>query len=242
MNTSTIPHESIYHVRVSKALGYDVIEANVHSTIDGVFIVNHLSHGNFGQYFHHVDNQTDISEVAVAYVTWQWIEENVRYNSQIEKYQTRPCRLEEFLGECRTQGLIPFIDVIDPRVTEIVEKYMGGGYIAYNARRADCPNGIIYHWVSKPNKEEIVAYCESIGKPFIYGMANPKDFSEEELIDIVGELHKRGYYIGVSYDDNNWYKYAYYGFDFNGTQTRVNRIKEGNLCNYNSIFNFDNFE
>ena len=84
----TIPHESVYHVRHSRKMGFNTIEANVSPTSDGVFIVNHLINGKFGGYFHHVDGTTDITDIAVSSVTWDWIVQNVRYNSQIAKYQT----------------------------------------------------------------------------------------------------------------------------------------------------------
>ena len=242
-NNVTIPHESIYHVRLSRLFGFNTIEANLAKTSDGVFIVNHLaSDGKFGAYFHHVDNQTDISNIAVSSVTWSWIVTNVRYNSRLPQYRTRPCRLEEFLAECRQQNIIPFVTSNDPDAVAIVKKIMGdNNYIAYGGNRTNNPDAIIYTWVTRTTKQEIVDYCESVGKPFIYGMANPTSFSDADLQDIVNTLHEMGYWIGTSYADINWYKYARMGFDLNGTQKQVNRIESGNVCNYNSIFGFDDF-
>lgn len=239
---SSIPHESLYHIRLSRKMGFNIIEANVYPTSDGVFIVNHLNNGTFGNWFHHVDEVTDISAINVNNVTWDWIVENVRYNSSIPKYRTRPCRLEEFLSECRQQNIIPFITSTDIRVIEMVDKYMGkDNYIAYGGSRTNCPNSIIYHWVTKTTKEEILAYCETIGRPFIYGMANPTAFTDDELKDIVGTLHKNGYWIGTSYADSNWHKYSAMGFDMNGTQGRINRIESGNIANLDSIYGFNDF-
>ncbi|MBR6288237.1 MAG: hypothetical protein IKR19_02700 [Acholeplasmatales bacterium] len=238
----TIPHESLYHIRLSRLFGFNTIEANVAKTSDGVFIVNHLIDGKFGSYFHHVDNETDISDIAVNSVTWAWIETNVRYNSTIPQYQTRPCTLQEFLSECRQQNIIPFVTSYDSDAVKITKQIMGdNNYIAYGGNRTNNPNAIIYDWVTKSTKQDIVDYCESIGKPFIYGMANPTDFSDSDLQDIVNTLHKMGYWIGTSYADVDWYKYAYMGFDVNGTQRQINRIDSGNVCNYNSILGFDDF-
>lgn len=239
-NDVTIPHESLYHVRLSKAFGYDVIEANLSKTSDGVFVVNHLSSGKFGGYFHHVDGTIDISNTAVSSVTWDWIVENVRYNSSIPKYRTRPCRLEEFLGECKQQGMIPFATARDVDAIAILDAYMGkDNYIAYGASRSDCPNATIYHWVTKTTKAEIVEYCKSIGTPFIYGMSNPNAFTDAELRDIVDTLHSLGYQIGVSYRDTTWHKLEYLGIDYNGSQGRTNRLEIGNYCNKNSTYGFD---
>lgn len=239
----TIPHESLYHVRISKSLGFDMIEANVASTSDGVYIVNHLNGGKFGGYFHHVNGITDISDIELSSVTWSWVEENVRYNSSIEKYRTRPCTLEEFLMECRQQNMIPFVTSRDVDVIQIVEGIMGkDNYIAYAASRHNCPTATIYHYVSNlTTKEDIVAYCESIGLPFIYGLGNPTAFTDTELKDIIDTLHGLGYKLGVSYQDTNWYRLSYMGIDYNGTQRELNRIVDGNICNIDSIFGFSEY-
>lgn len=238
----TIPHESLYHVRLSRKLGFSVIEANLHKTSDGVFVVNHMSSGKFGGYFHHVDGSTDISGVAVSSVTWDWIVQNVRYNSCFAKYRTRPCRLEEFLSECRQQDIVPLATSADPDAIAIIESYMGkNNYIAYNATRDDAPSATIYHWVTRSTKADILAYCESIGRPFIYGMTNPTSFTDEELEDIVGTLHAEGYWIGASYADADWSKYSAIGFDVNGTQSGVNRISHGDVCDIDSTLGFSGY-
>ena len=238
----TIPHESLYHVRASRLFGFNCIEANVSSTSDGVFIVNHLIGNKFDRFFVHADGVTDISEIDVSTVTWDWIAENVRYKTSIPQYRTRPCRLEEFLGECRQQEIIPFITSSDAAAVALANQYMGkGNFIAYKGDRDKCPTEVIYRWMSEPTKEDILAKCELYGKPFIYGMSNVKNFSDSELKDIVKAVHEAGYWIGVSYVDENWHKYADLGFDVNGTQARINRIDNGNICNFDSLFNFDDF-
>lgn len=239
-----IPHESLYHVRLSHKMGYNTIEANIAKTSDNVYIVNHLNGGKFGGYFHHVDGETDISDIAVSSVTWDWIVQNVRYNSSIPKYRTRPCTLEEFLGECKQQNIIPFVTSTEANVIAIVESIMGKeNYIAYGATRTNAPNAIIYHWISNlTTKTDILAYCKNIGAPFIFGMGNPTAFTDAELQDIVDTLHENGFWIGTSYADNLWYKYTKLGFDFNGSQTQTNRIESGNLYNLNSVFGFSDFD
>ena len=238
----TIPHESVYHVRLSRRFGFDVIEANIASTQDGVFIVNHLNQGKFGGYFHHVDGETDISNILVSSVTWEWIVENVRYNSSIPKYRTRPCTLQEFLSECRQQNIIPFITTTNTDVIEIADQYMGkDNYIAYAGSRANNPSAIISQWVTRTTKADILAYCESVGKPFIYGMANPTAFTDSQLKEIIDTLHENGYWIATSYADTSWHKYSALGFDMIGAQGRINRIKNGNLYNLDAIYGFDDF-
>jgi hypothetical protein len=239
-----MPHESLYHLRLSKALGYRIIEANTKATSDGVIVVNHLSSGKFGNYFHHVDGVTDISNIDVSTVTWAWIVENVRYNSTIPKYRTRPPRLEEFLEECNRQNMIPFVYSGTTGAVAMADKYMGHyNYISYGGTREMCPYGIIFTWnTTNTTKEQILAACDAIGSPMIYGLGNPQSFTDAELLEIVEALHAKGYAVGTSYQDTNWAKYRGMGFDFNGSQTMINRIEDGNICNYSTIFGWDDFD
>lgn len=238
-----IPHESLYHLRLSKALGYRIIEANTQATSDGVIVVNHFSSGKFGNYFHHVDGVTDISNIDVSTVTWAWIVDNVRYNSTIPKYRTRPPRLEEFLEECNRQNMIPFVYSGTTGAIAMADKYMGHyNYICYGGTRELCPYGIIFTWnTTNTTKEQILATCDAIGSPMIYGLGNPQSFTDAELLEIVEALHAKGYAVSTSYQDTNWAKYRGMGFDFNGSQTMINRIEDGNICNYSTIFGWDDF-
>ena len=237
----TIPHESIYHIRLSRLFGFNVIEANVHATSDGKYIVNHLSDGKFGGYFHHVDGTTDISDIAVSSVTWDWIVNNVRYNSTIPKYRTRPCNLNEFLAECKMQNIIPFVTSNDKNIVQAVTKVMGDDFIAYSGDREKTPNAILYHWKNLSTKAEIVSHCEYYGKPFIYGMSNASNFTDEELKDIVDTLHEKGFMIGTAYNDANWYKYVSIGFDCFAGIDQINRLDNGNIVNFDSTFGFGDY-
>ena len=241
---SIIPHESLYHLRMSKALGYKIIEANTKVTSDGVILVNHFRiDDRFGDYFHHVDGVTDISNIRVSTVTWAWIAENVRYNSTIPKYRTRPTRLDEFLEECNRQNMIPFVDASANEAIAMTDKYMGHyNYICYGGSRQTCPYGIIFTWNwTNTTKEQILATCDAIGSPMIYGLGNPQSFTDAELLEIIEALHAKGYAVSTSYQDKNWAKYRGMGFDFNGSQTMINRIEDGNICNYSTIFGWDDF-
>lgn len=248
----TIPHQSLYHVRISKALGFEMIEANTQVTSDGVYVVNHFTNGKFGAYFDSADGTTDISDIAVSSVTWDWIVENVRYKSSIQKYRTRPCRLEEFLAECRQQNITPFLQAKSAQIVKLARKYMGANnFVVYGATRAICPTEIIYDWVNNGNDasgnyikatpETALARCEKYGRPYIYGLAYPEKYTDAELQDIIDTLHTNGYCIGTSYADSAWYRYISLGFDLNGTTEGMNRIIIGNKANFDSMFGFDEF-
>lgn len=239
----TIPMQSLFHVRLSKKFGFDVIEGNVNKTSDGKYFVHHMAADDkFGSFFHHVDGVTDISNIVCTTVTWDWIEQNVRYNSSIAKYQTRPCTLEEFLGECRQQELMPMLEIIDLNVVAIADKILGkGNYIAYGGSRSLTPNAIMYQWKNLATKQEILDYCDQFGTPMIYGMALPSRFTDAELQEIIDALHEKGYQIGVSYVYEKASDYFYKGVDVDGSQNYINRIESGNLCNFSATFGFDDF-
>ena len=241
--TGYIPHESLYHVRISKSLGFDVIEAHPHKTSDGVYIVNHLDGGNtFGRWFDHVDGVTDISSISVNDVTWGWICDNVRYKTKIAKYRTRPPRLEEFMGECSQQGLIPLVYGVDQEAINIVKSYVGeSNYIAYAASREENPGTIISIWRGYTTKEAIIAACDEVGAPMIYGMKNPQDFTDDQLREIITALHDKGYWINTAYVDSDWFHLSALGFDSLSGISTINRIDTGNICNLNSILSYDSF-
>ena len=237
----TIPHESLFHVRISRLFGAKVIEANLWKTSDGVFIVNHLASGKFGGYFHHVDGTTDISNMRPSDVTWNWIVSNLRYNSRIAKYQTRPPRLEEFLAECKQQNIIPMITANDADAVAIIRQYLGNNYIAYDGNRETSPDNYIFEWKSYATKESIIEYCDSIGAPLIYGINNIGNFSETELKDIINALHEKGYLVCCAYVYDNWARYSSYGIDVNAAIQQINRLQNGNICNFESLYGFDNY-
>lgn len=236
-----IPHESIYHIRLSKKMGFDVFELNCVATSDGVYVVNHFSDYKFGPYFEHVDGVTDISDVAVNAVTWDWIQDNVRYKSTLPIFRTAPERLETALRECKTQGLIPMVQLRDNNMHQIVERICGKyNYIAYKGNRTVNGSAVISSWENL-TKEEIFALCENMGAPFIYGVPYPTNFSDNELIEIINGVHERGCLIGTGYQDYRWPKYKKLGMDCLAGIRTINRIENGNICNYSSYLGFSDF-
>ena len=239
----TVPHESAAHIRMSRRFGYKIIEGNVHTTADGKFIVNHTDSGKLGTYFEHVDGTTDVSQWVISNYTYAQLEQNVRYASLYPRYKTPPILLEQFLSECLQQDLIPFVTSDDDDAIDIIEAYMGvGNFIYYTTSpvtlRAKRPRAVLYQWTTLTTKDEIVSYCESVGRPFIYGMSNPSYFSDEQLRDIVGELHRRGFWVGTSYKDTDWPHLRAIGFDLNGAQRLTNRVTHPDVLRCTSYENF----
>ena len=240
----TIPSESLFNIQVSHRLGFDMIEANVHPTSDSNFIVMHGVSGKFGQQVQHVDGTTDISETAINSVTLAWIKSNVRYKSLYAKYRVAPPSLEEFLYECRRNCMIPMVTASNTDALAIIDQIMGkGNYVAYNGSReyTDAP---ILTYPSLTTKEEILALCESYGKPYMYCMANPTSFTDSQLTEIVSLLHENGYWIGFAGSylaETETQRLMALGFDFCASKYQVNDFANGNLCNLSADIDYSDF-
>ncbi|MDT3388861.1 MAG: hypothetical protein LIR46_14060, partial [Bacteroidota bacterium] len=241
-----IPLQSISSIYMSKRLGFKVLEANVVNTSDGHYIVTHGDAGKFGNYFEHVDGETDISATAINSVTLDWIKTNVRYKSLYPKYRTAPPTLEEYLTVCKTLKMIPLIQITNREgVASIADAIMGkDNYIAYNGNRR-LNKGMIMIWRNITTKAEIIAECEKYGLPLMYGMDRPTVFTDEELTDIVETLHKKGIIIG--FQDTYiagalGQKYFQMGFDFCATTWEINDFMSGNIYNKVSDIDFSDFE
>jgi hypothetical protein len=240
----TIPSESLFNIHVSRRLGFDMIEANVQPTSDGHYIVMHGVSGKFGAQVEHIDGSTDISNTAINTVTLSWIQENVRYKSLYAKYRVCPPTLEEFLFECRKNCMIPLVTCRDAGALAIVKEIMGeGNFVAYNGTR-ETTSATIMTYPSLSTKEEILALCETFGKPYMYCMANPTDFTDSELLEIVGLLHTNGYWIGYagSYvSETESQRLLALGFDFCASKYQVNDFENGNLCNLSADIDYSDF-
>lgn len=238
-----IPAESIYHVNISHSLGYKVIECHPQRTSDGHYFVHHLSSGKFANYFDSVDS-TDISGVKASEVTWQWIVDNVRYKSTVPKYRTRPTTLEEFLHGCKENCLIPLMKFDYADVKELTINILGkNNYIVYGGTRETEGDAVIFQWGSHNTAEEILAFCNSIGKPLIYGNSKfAGTFTDEEVKAVVELLHANGYLVASSYEGNDyWRKQRTLGIDMCGGTRTLNRLVSGNTYNIETIFDTSEF-
>lgn len=154
-----------------------------------------------------------------------------------------PTSLEEFLYACRENNLFPLLQYRDKTMLEIAKGIIGDKMILYNGDHSIFDGFVITHH-SFTTKEEILAQCEKIGRPYIYSMANPGDFTDEQLIDIVNALHKAGYYIHTSsaYTSKQAeQRCRKFGFDSDTVSLSVNTFEEGNLATLVSSDNYSDF-
>lgn len=242
-----IPCQSLANINASYRLGFEMIEVNVKALSDGNYLACHGGGTNalyFGGQFVHVDGTTDISGIAFADVTLEWVRTNVRYRTSYVKYATYPPTLQEFLYEVKKYGMTALVQCIDSNVKEIADRILGkNNWIAYGANRS-MTSGLLMRVMSPTNAINAVHLCHDFGKPFMLCMDNTTKFTLSELAEIVKAVHAEGYLIGyVQYFVNEQYnqKYKEIGFDFCASTWSVNRMDSGNICNLSGDLSFGDF-
>ena len=253
-----VPWESLTSVRLSKRMGFKCIEANVHALSDGNYLVIHGSttpgYEAFGNSVEHVDGETDISAVAFADVTLAWVKENVRYKCVVPKYRVAPPSLQEFLRECKTLGIVAYVQAVSSDFAtlkpelDICNEIMGkDNYILYvrpdggNETIRNYTSAPLARWASLSTKDGIVAWVQA-NQPCLYGMSNYTDFTDEQLLEIVNAVHTNGGLIGSAYlSETNRVRLIGLGFDYVSTKYNINDIESGNLCNLAADLAFTDF-
>ena len=228
-----VPSQSVFDVRYAKLLGYNCIEVNVHKTLDGKYVTTHGQNGALGHDFDDL-NGNDAYGVMISQKTLSELQTNYRYHTIIDEYRVPITTLEDFCAEAKKQNIIVMVMWSDANVMKIARSILGDNqFFMYNAPRS-VYDGAILEYLSYTTKEEIVSRVKSVGLPYIYSMANPTNFTSEQLKDICLTLHEMGAYVASAYvDDGATYKG--YGFDFiarmgkakylNGNQTIIDNKK-----------------
>ena len=226
-----IPCQSIFDVQVTSRLGFKYIEANVHKTSDGKYVVTHGLKGKLGNDFEKLDG-TQAGDVVIANTTFDVLRTQYRYRSSYDKYKVPVSSLEEFLQECKMHNISAVLQYVDAKELEIAKGYLGDNIILYNGDR-NVWEGYIMEYLDYTTKEAIINRCKFIGKPYMYNMANPTSFTDEELKEIIREVHKLGCFIGFTgayQSKNNIPKFTKM-FDFNASGMQINDFEYGNMVN-----------
>ena len=253
-----VPWESLIHVRLSKRLGFQCIEANVHELADGNYLVMHGSttpgYEAFGNSVQHIDGTTDISSLAFADVTLAWVKQNVRYKCDVPKYRVAPPSLQEFLDECKSLGIIPVIQAVSSDFAtlkpelDVANEILGkDNYILYvrpdggNKQIREYTSAPLSRWSNLATKDDIIAWVSEY-HPCYYGMSNYDSFTDAELLEIVNGVHANGGLIGSAYlSEANRIRLLNLGFDYFAAKYNINDIESGNLCNLTADLAFDDF-
>lgn len=237
-----IPSQSIIDIHRAKRLGFDIIELNCRKTSDGIMYSFHGSGGKFGGAFHSVDN-TDISNISVNTVTDEYIQTNIRYNSVYDKYRVCPTRMNEALVECKKLGLIPLVEYSDG-VVELCESIMGeNNFIIsmYTADRIQPSNYICASWLTG-SAEDIIKKANKSGGAYICCI-NVTDqmyanYTKGDWEEFAGKIHKAGYYISCTYQNEEQLQKLIGCFDLIGSEYNINLIESGNIINIDSGIDF----
>lgn len=225
-----IPCQSIFGVQVSARLGFKYIEANVHKTSDGNYVVTHGINGNLGNDFETLSGEP-CSDVVIRQTTFSDLRNNYRYRSSYAKYRVPITSLEEFCYECKRYGMGVVLQYVDATELSIAKGILGDNIVLYLGNRTVW-NGYIMEYLGYSTKEEILSRCRSIGVPYMYNMSNPHTFTDAQLKEIVDALHNEGFLIGFAgayQNDTNVSRYINLGFDFNASGKQVNDFEYGNV-------------
>lgn len=239
-----IPSESAANIDSSKRLGFKVIEANCKTLSDGNILVLHGgTSGKFGNQVEHTDGVTDISDTVIHSVSAEWVKQYVRNKSVYAKYRTAPLLLQDFLHLCKYNGLIPLVQCVGD--SAIVAKNIVGenNFIAYNATRIQTDSPIT-QFLRLQTKDEILSHCLAMGRPYVYSMANPSDFTDSELTEIISALHSRGFMISVaaSYlSESEFQRCLSLGVDFGSSDSHVPWFEYGNLADISADNDYTDF-
>lgn len=232
-----IPCQSIFHVAYSARLGFKYIEGNVQKTATtGKYIVTHGIGGKLGKDFQTTGGGS-ATDVTIASTSYDDLRSGYKYISQNPQYEVPPTSLEEFLYACRENNLFPLLQYRDDTMLDIARGIVGNNMILYDGNH-DVFDGFVTTYHSFTTKAEIIAQCEKIGAPYIYGMGNPSAFTDSDLMDIVETIHKMGCYILVSsaYTSKaQTQRCMQFGFDLDSAGDYVNPFETGNVATLNKF-------
>lgn len=199
-----IPAESLFDIRYAYLLGFDMIEANTQLLTDGVYVVKHGSNsGTIGEGIKDAIGNADYSDVKWSDISSTWLRENVRYNSQAEKYCGCIPTLDEFCIECRKFNMKVKVSSIDAAL--VARKYLPDEMIWATIRSSDLDRHgftgtIEYIWSNNASIDNVIRTCKEIGAPLnivISGYLSDRNI--DDVAEMVEKAHQNGFTVGIVY-------------------------------------------
>lgn len=231
-----IPSQTLADVMYSKALGFSLIEANVHECSDGVFVCIHGSSGKLGKGLKSVDGSytpEELENMAFSEVTSTWLRENVIYNSFIKKYCLPIPTLDEFCAACKSVGLKIKFDNIS--ALPVLRKYYNDSDLFFTGSNRGTFGGLLeYVWTpSSKSIDDAISETLAKGGPSIIVIASGVDIYQLDLKTICKKAHDKGILVGVVYNKTNGCLYALYnGVDvICSTYRYINFFSAGDILN-----------
>lgn len=242
---SAIPAQSLYDIAYAKALGFSVIEANVHKCADGVYVTKHGNSGKLGAGLLFAEGCGITSETGFGSVTSADLRAYVTYDTPLPQYAGHIPTLDEFCAECKRLGMMILLRVVDENGSlEVARKYFPDSEIILcGAKERGDFTGIITTFQDVDDSttvESVLNICESFGKPYVFGGFWSSSMSDDKVREIVTALHKNGYLAGAAYAEALVVRrLAGLGVDVFASMADVNLFDAGNV---NNVFSFDKFD
>lgn len=235
-----IPSQSIYDIRFAKELGYKIIEANLHITKDGKYVVTHGKNGTLGYDFEDL-NGNNAFGVVISDTDFETLRTNYRYRTPIEEYRIPITTLEEFCEEAKRCGIMVLLQYKDAASIEIARSILGdSNFFMYDAPR-NVYQGLNADYKYFNSVDQILNQCRTMGRPYIYSVDNPFKFDAATLKEICSKLHAEGYYVMSAYlSDEEMTILRGYGFDLFAVTKTARRLAEnqkvigGRVLTFNS--------
>lgn len=221
-----IPSQSIYDIRFAKEAGYKCIEANLHITRDGYYVVTHGKNGTLGHDFSDL-NGNDAFGVVISDTDFATLRANYRYYTPIAEYQIPITTLEDFCREAKRCGIAVMLQYKDEASIEIARGILGDNMLfMYDAPR-NVYSGLIAEYKYFNTIDAILERCRAVGKPYIYSVDDPFKFDEATLKELCNRLHAEGFYVMSAYqNDENMAILRGYGFDLFAVSKKANVLAD----------------
>jgi glycerophosphoryl diester phosphodiesterase len=226
----TIVGQSLEDVAIAHRLGFKCIEANVHKTADGNYVVTHGSGGNLGYGFEDLNGNL-VNNVAISSKTLSDLQSNYRYRSIYPQFRTSIPSLEEFLRECKKQGMSVYVSYYDDAEMNLVRRVMGGhNFIQSFGTRKDGSYTAAYSdWDTLKNK---ISDSDSNYMPMMDNDLVAELLADGTLKDKIDEIHSLGRVVGypASYATEKVNQQVMdAGMDFSVVAYQVNDFTDGNI-------------
>ena len=128
--TFYIPENSLAGIRMAKRFGYTGVECDVKKTNDGVMVLMHDA--SINRTMRNASDYSAISgSVKVASTDFATLRSKYVLESSDPAGRVQIPTLEEFLLECKAQGIIPMLHSIVPESYAMAQSIMGNKWIAF---------------------------------------------------------------------------------------------------------------
>lgn len=234
---NAIPNNSLFEIEAAARLGYKIVELKPKVTADGKYVTIHGSGGNFSTSVYSLDG-SDITNVPINSKTLAWIQENVRYNSDIVKYRTTIPTLEQALQCCKENCISAFVEATNYDIVNICRQYLPDGslllYAApYDVREQTGFSGVLFQWynVSTYTKEYIIEDARKYGIPFVAGIGDTLigTLGDSGLMDLIDSLHKKNCIVSCATSNEILRKFFKFGGDACAALYQTNPIDGGDV-------------